>query len=63
MDKILIKNAHIVSDGKILLGDVYIESGIIKEVADHISAKSPDVKALFSSITIFLFDGSRPNLA
>ena len=38
MDKILIKNAHIVSDGKILLGDVYIESGIIKEVADHISA-------------------------
>ena len=43
MDKILIKNAHIVSDGKILLGDVYIESGIIKEVADHISAKSPDV--------------------
>lgn len=44
MEHTLIKNAHIVTDGKIIKGDVYIEKGIIKEIAPSISAKSPDVQ-------------------
>lgn len=40
---VLIKNAKIVTDGKITQGDVYIEDGIIKEIADQISAKSANV--------------------
>src|SRR5210317_1377849 len=40
---ILIKNARIVNEGKIFTGDILIENEFIKEVADSISAKSPDV--------------------
>ncbi|WP_373057720.1 dihydroorotase [Zunongwangia sp. H14] len=43
MKKVLIKNARIVNEGKIKEGDVFIEDGIIIEIADSISAKSPDV--------------------
>ncbi len=43
MKKILIKNARIVNEGKIQEGDVFVEDGIISEIADSISAKSPDV--------------------
>lgn len=43
MKKVLIKNARIVNEGKIFEGDVSIEDGIIVEIAESISAKSPNV--------------------
>ncbi len=43
MKKVLIKNARIVNEGTIKVGDVFIEDGIIVEIADSISAKSPDL--------------------
>ncbi len=42
----LIKNANIVNEGKIFLGDVLIEGDTIIEVDDSISAKSPDVQII-----------------
>jgi len=56
MEKILIKDAHIVNDGKIMRGDVYIEQGIIKEVSATVSAKSPDVQ-IFDAEGKHLFPG------
>jgi len=44
MKKILIKNAKIVNEGSIKEGDVFIEDGIIVEIAENISAKTPDVQ-------------------
>ena len=44
MKKVLIKNAKLVNEGKISSGEVYIEDGIIREIAERISAKSPDVQ-------------------
>ncbi|GAA4115814.1 dihydroorotase [Aquimarina addita] len=41
---VLIKNANIVNEGTIVNGDVYIENGIIREIASQISAKSPNVQ-------------------
>jgi dihydroorotase len=46
MNRILIKNAKIVNEGTIFEGDLYIEDKYIKEVAESISAKSPDVKII-----------------
>lgn len=46
MKKVLIKNARIVNEGTITEGDVFIENGIIAEIADSISAKSPDVSII-----------------
>ncbi|MGB0897216.1 MAG: dihydroorotase [Flavobacteriaceae bacterium] len=43
MNKVLIKNANIVNENQIFQGDVYIEGERIVEVANQISAKSPDV--------------------
>ncbi|WP_423820013.1 dihydroorotase [Salinimicrobium sp. TIG7-5_MAKvit] len=43
MKKVLIKNAKIVNEGAIVEGDVFIEDGIIKEIASSISAKSPNL--------------------
>lgn len=43
MKKLLIKNARIVNEGTITEGDVFIENGIIAEIADSISAKFPDL--------------------
>ncbi len=40
MKKTLIKNARIVSDMKVVNGDIYIEGDTIVEIADSISAKS-----------------------
>jgi dihydroorotase len=42
----LIKNAHIVSDGKTIKGDILIEGNFIKEINDSISAKSADVRVV-----------------
>lgn len=39
----MIKNAKIVNEGSITEGDVYIEDGIISEIASSISAKSADL--------------------
>lgn len=44
MKKVLIKNAKIVNEGKIKEADIFIEGGIIVEIAQSISAKSPDVQ-------------------
>ena len=41
--RVLIKNAKIVNEGSISEGDVFIEDGIITEIASSISAKSPDM--------------------
>ena len=41
--RVLIKNARIVNEGSITEGDVFIEDGIITEIAQSISAKSPDL--------------------
>jgi dihydroorotase len=46
MNRILIKNAKIVNEGTIFEGDLYIEGKLIKEIAESISAKSPDVKII-----------------
>lgn len=46
MKRTLIKHARIVNEGKIIEGDVFIEKGIIKEVASSISAKSSDVNII-----------------
>lgn len=46
MNRILIKNARIVNEGTIFEGDLYIEDKIIKEIAESISPKSPDVKII-----------------
>lgn len=43
MEKILIKDVHIVNEGKIVHGDILIHQGVIKEIGESISAKSPDV--------------------
>ncbi len=40
---VLIKNANIVNEGKVTKGDILIEGKYIKEVAQSISAKHPDV--------------------
>ncbi|MEC8133976.1 MAG: amidohydrolase family protein, partial [Bacteroidota bacterium] len=43
---ILIKNARIVNEGKVLEGDLLIEGQKIKEIAASICAKHPDVKVI-----------------
>lgn len=43
MEKILIKDVHIVNEGSILHGDILIHQGVIKEIGESISAKSSDV--------------------
>jgi dihydroorotase len=44
MGSTLIKNAKIVNEGEIFEGDLLIEGGIIVEIAESISPKSPSVK-------------------
>ncbi|TRO64316.1 dihydroorotase [Christiangramia sabulilitoris] len=56
MKKVLIKNAKIVNEGKIVDGDVFIEEGIIVEIAESISAKSPDVN-IFDAEGTYLLPG------
>ncbi|NJY61154.1 dihydroorotase [Salinimicrobium sp. CDJ15-81-2] len=46
MKKVLIKNAKIVNEGTIIEGDVFIEDGIITEIASSISAKSPNLSII-----------------
>lgn len=43
MEKILIKDVHIVNEGSIMHGDILIHQGVIKEIGESISAKSSDV--------------------
>lgn len=56
MKKVLIKNAKIVNEGKIIDGDVFIEDGIISEISESISAKSPDVN-IFDAEGTYLLPG------
>ncbi|MSP85127.1 MAG: dihydroorotase [Flavobacteriaceae bacterium] len=46
MNRILIKNAKIVNEGTIFVGDVLIENDFIVEIAESISAKSSDCKII-----------------
>ena len=46
MNRILIKNAKIVNEGTIFVGDVLIENELIVEIAESISAKSSDCKII-----------------
>lgn len=43
---ILIKNARIVNEGKVIEGEVLIEGKFIKEIAPSISAKHPDIQVI-----------------
>ena len=45
-EQVLIKNVNIVNEGEILNGDVLIENGIFKEIAEQISAKTPDTRII-----------------
>ena len=56
MKKVLIKNARIVNEGKIFDGDVFVEDGIIVEISESISAKSPDVN-IFDAEGTYLLPG------
>lgn len=56
MKKVLIKNAKIVNEAKIKEADVFIEGGIIIEIAESISAKSPDVQ-IFDAEGTYLLPG------
>ena len=46
MSAILIKNAKIVNEGRIIEGDIYIENDIIKEIDSSISLKSSNVEVI-----------------
>ena len=46
MERVLIKNVNIVNEGEILNGDVLIENGIFREIAEQISAKTPDTRII-----------------
>lgn len=46
MSRILIKRASIVNEGKIFLGDVLVEDGVIAEIGDTISAKCSETKII-----------------
>lgn len=46
MNTVLIKNAKIVNEGKIVVGDVLIENEWIVEISENISPKSPDCKII-----------------
>src|SRR5690554_7603328 len=46
MKAVLIKNANIVNEGKIVSGDVLVQDGRIAKVADNISARVADTKVI-----------------
>jgi len=46
MSILLIKNARIVNEGKIIEGDILVENGYIKEISSSISAKSSSVQII-----------------
>ena len=46
MNRVLIKNAKIVNEGKVFEGDVLIENEFIVEIAESISAKSASCKII-----------------
>lgn len=56
MKKVLIKNAKLVNEGSIREADVFIEDGIIAEISESISAKSPDVN-IFDAEGTYLLPG------
>jgi dihydroorotase len=53
---VLIKNAKIVNEGTIFYGDILIENEYIIEIADSISAKSPEVQ-VFDAENNYVFPG------
>ena len=56
INRILIKNTRIVNEGLIFNGDILIENEYIKEIADSISTKSPDVH-IFDAENNYVFPG------
>lgn len=57
MNKILIKNAKIVNEGKIVEGDVYVENGHIVEISSSISVKSNETQ-IIDAEGQYLFPGA-----
>lgn len=56
MEKILIKDAQIINEGKIQQGDILIDNGIIVEIGSSISPKTPDVH-VFDAAGKYLMPG------
>ncbi|MFC4635460.1 dihydroorotase [Dokdonia ponticola] len=56
MEKILIKDVHIVNEGTITHGDILVHQGIIQEIGESISAKSSDVH-VFDAEGKYVFPG------
>ena len=46
MDKLLIKNAQIINEGKIINSDIFINNGFIEEISSSISIKSSEIKII-----------------
>jgi len=46
MNQILIKNARLINEGKIVSSDIFIENEMIKEVSSSISLKSSSVQII-----------------
>jgi len=46
MNQILIKNARIINEGKIISSDIFIENEMIKEVSKSISLKSSSIQII-----------------
>lgn len=56
MKKVLIKNAKLVNEGVIREADVFIEDGVIVEIAESISAKSPNM-SIYDAEGTYLLPG------
>ena len=56
MERILIKDAQIINEGKIQQGDILIDNGIIVEIGSNISPKTPDVN-VFDAAGKYLMPG------
>ena len=53
MNQILIKNARIINEGKIITSDIFIEDEIIQEISNSISVKSSEfLDKVMSNITL-----------
>ena len=57
MNQILIKNARLINEGKIVSSDIFIENEIIKEVSSSISLKSSSVQIIDADWNNFVMPG------
>ena len=57
MNQILIKNARIINEGKIITSDIFIEDEIIQEISNSISVKSSSVQIIDAENVIVMEKG------